>query len=67
MHVLQHDFFMTWSCSAVSWIDRGGIGSLSSGGVWAMAPPTKNPAVNAITKAARFITANPIPTLNGVS
>jgi len=47
---------MTWSCSAVSWIDRGGIGSLSSGGVWAMASPTKNPAVNAIAKAARFIT-----------
>jgi hypothetical protein len=46
---------MTWFCSAVIWIDRGGIGSLSSGGVWAMAPPTKNPAVNAIVKAARFI------------
>jgi hypothetical protein len=51
----------------VSWIDRGGIGSLSSGGVWAMAPPSKNPAVNAIAQAARFITGNPIPALNGVS
>jgi len=40
------------------------ISSLSSGGVWAMAPPTKNPADNAIAKAARFITG---PTLNGVS
>ena len=67
MHVLQHDFFITWFCSAVSWIDRG-IGSLSSGGVWAMAPPSKNPAANAIAKAARFITGpNPIAMLHGVS
>jgi hypothetical protein len=37
------------------------ISSLSSDGQW---PPTKNPADNAIAKAARFITG---PTLNGVS
>jgi hypothetical protein len=48
----------------LGWIDCGGISSLSSGGVWAMAPPTENPADNAIAKAARFITG---PTLNGVS
>jgi hypothetical protein len=36
------------------------ISSLSSDGQW----PTKNPADNAIAKAARFITG---PTLNGVS
>jgi hypothetical protein len=32
-----------------------------------MAPPSKNPAVNAITQAVRFIAGYPIPTLIGVA
>ena len=56
MHVLQHDLFNDVVLLGGELDRPRGIGSLSSGGVWAMAPPTKNPAVNAIAKAARFIT-----------
>jgi hypothetical protein len=68
MHVLQHDFFNNMVLLSGE-LDRPlGIGSLSSGEVWAMAPPSKNPAANAIAKAARFITGpNPIAMLHGVS
>jgi hypothetical protein len=56
MHVLQHDLFNHVVLLSGELDRPRRVGSLSSGGVWAMAPPTKNPAANAIAKAARFIT-----------
>ena len=68
MHVLQHDLFNDVVLLGGEldrprrnrlFIARWDLGN-------GVAEP-KNPAVNAIAQAARFITGNPIPTLNGVS
>ena len=67
MHVLQHDFFNDVVLLGGELDRPRWSGSLSSGGVCAMAPPSKNPAVNAITQAVRFIAGNPIPTLIDVA
>ena len=69
MHVLQHDLFDDVVLLGGE-LDRPRRSSAlhSSGGVWAMAPPTKNPAVNARANTRRLHDrSNLIPTLNGVS